>query len=245
MGRATWAVGGLAIVAVLIVTSSSAGATSPPFLARPSYAAYGGLALVGHSSATGTGTGYNRIGVAPAFNVTTGDDRQGQSSLAVRSGAFGIDVHSGLQNLSFVCGSGCANGTFLVTVDWNATWYGHLNSSCAGNASGTLVLAAVALGIQASVVDVTTRTTAGTTLLTLYSHSLLARGSASDRKTAATYLIKFNATLTKGNSYTFLTDFEAYTYAKANAAATSVCGSGAIARVGVARASVLEWAKVP
>lgn len=240
-----WSGVGLAFVGGLLLLAPVAGATSPPVTMVASYAHYGGLADVGHSSATATGHGSNTIGVAPAFAVATGIDRQGQLSLASRSGTYGIDVHSGAYNLSFTCPAACANGTAIVTVAWNTSWYVHLNTSCPGNASGTIVYAAVALGVIATVFDVTTSTTAGTISLTLYSHLLYASGVATAGKTGHVYLLKFSTTLTSGDSYTILTQFQAYTYAHAAAFPGAVCGSGAQARVGVAHATTLKYVRVP
>jgi hypothetical protein len=230
--------------ALLAVASMTSATATPPFVATPSYAAYGGLPNVGHSGVTATGTGSNTIGTPPKFLVSTGVDKQGQTSTASGSGAYGIDVNSGIYNLSFSCSVNCSTGTATVTIDWNASWYTHLTSSCPGATNGSVDLGAIAVGITSSVIDQTTSSVAGSKLLTLFTHTLLVGGTVNGGKTAHNYLIKFKAGLTKGDSYTVVTYFEAYTYAHAVSGPAAMCGSTATARVGVVTPTILESVKV-
>lgn len=245
MSRQRWGISGLAIVGAVLAVASMASATSvPPFNATPSYAAYGGLADVGHSSASGTGTGSNKIGTSPKFADATGADKQGQTSTASGTGAYGIDVHSGLYNLSFVCSAPCSTGKVTVTIDWNASWYAHLTSNCPGASNGSIQLGAIGAAITSSVIDETTGAVTGSNLTTFFSHSLLVGGAISGSRTSHTYLIKFKAGLTRGDSYTVVTYFEIYTYAHAASLPGAVCSSTATARVGVANPTYLESVSV-
>jgi hypothetical protein len=240
-----WGMSGLAVFGVVLVVASMASATAtPPFTATPSYAAYGGLANVGHSSASGSGMGSNTIGTSPTFVVSTGVDKQGQTSTASGTGAYGIDVHSGIYNLSFDCTTRCSTGTAAVTIDWNTSWYAHLTSNCPGAANGSIQLGALAAGITSSIIDETTATVVGSKLLTFFDHSLLVGGTINGGRASHNYIIKFNAALTKGDSYTVVTYFEIYTYAHAVGGLTAVCSSTSYARVGVVTPTILEWVKI-
>jgi hypothetical protein len=246
MTRVRWGMSGLAVLGAVLAVASMASATAtPPFTATPSYAAYGGLANVGHTSASGSGTGSNTIGTPPKFVVSTGADKQGQTSTASGSGAYGIDVHSGIYNLSFVCSAPCSTGTVNVAIDWNTSWYAHLTSNCPGASNGSIQLGALAAAITSSVIDETTATVAGSNLLTFFSHSLLVGGTVNGGKTSHNYFIKFKAGLTRGDSYTVVTYFEIYTYAHAvSSPAAGGCTSTATARVGVVNPTILESVKV-
>lgn len=230
--------------ALLAVASMASATATPPFTAAPSYASYGGLPNVGHSSASGSGTGSNKIGTSPTFKVSTGVDKQGQTSTASGSGTYGIDVHSGIYNLSFDCSTHCTTGTAVVSIDWNTSWYAHLTSTCAGAANGSIELGGLAAAITSSVIDETTATVAGSKLLTFFSHILLVSGTFTGGKATHSYVIKFNANLTKGDAYTVVTYFEIYTYAHAVSNPGAVCTSTASARVGVVTPTTLEWVKV-
>jgi hypothetical protein len=245
MRKVRWGISGLAVLGVVLAVASMTSATAtPPFTATPSYAAYGGLPDVGHTGASGSGTGSNTIGTAPKFVVATGIDKQGQTSTASGSGTYGIDVHSGIYNLSFVCANRCSTGNATVTIDWNASWYAHLTSNCAGASNGSIELGALAAGITSAVIDETTATVAGSTLLTFFSHILLVGSTVNGGKTSHTYVIKFTAALTKGDSYTIDSYFEIYTFAHAVSLPGAVCTSTANARVGVVTPTILESVKV-
>jgi hypothetical protein len=245
MRRTTWAVSSFALLTTLLFVANLASASaSPPFTATPSYAPYGGLAFVGHSIGFSTGTGSNKVPVAPSFKVASGRDRQSQLSQSIGSGTHSVDVYSGLENLSFFCAARCANGTYRVTVDWNVSWYAHLNSSCPGVSSGAVVLAAINMSYIASVVDETNASIAGTGLVTLYSHSLSVAGKATGGKATTPYPLKFTASLTHGSSYTIVTYFEVLTWAEAAGGVTAVCSSTANARIGVVTATTLESIKI-
>jgi len=245
MSRVRWGVSALVVLgALLAVTSVGAASAVPPFTATPSYSAYGGLPDVGHSGATASGSGSNTIGTAPKFVVSTGVDKQGQTSTASGAGAYGIDVHSGIYNLSFVCTAHCPTGNATVTIDWNVSWYAHLTSNCPGATNGSVVLGSLAAGITSSVVDETTATVAGSSLLTLFSHTLLVGGTVNGGKTTHLYVIKFKAGLVKGDSYTVVTYFEIYTFAHALSSPAASCTSTSQARVGVVTPTTLASVKV-
>jgi hypothetical protein len=248
MRQLRWGVSGFAVVGALFaVTSMTAAVATPPFTATPSYATYGGFAIVGHSSVTAIGSGSNTIGTAPHFTVATGADRQAESSSSSGSGKHAMEVFSGVQNVSFVCGGpNCANGTYITSIEWNASWYAHIGTNCPANSSGSTLYSTVALGIFASVIDQSTSpiTVAGTVTLTLFSHNLYSSGSMTNMKISHLYLLKFKTTLVKGDSYTIQTYFEAYAYTVAASPAGAVCSSTASESVGVHHPSVLEWIKV-
>jgi hypothetical protein len=245
MSKLRWGMSGLAVLGAVLAVASMASATAtPPFTATPSYAAYGGLPNVGHTGASASGTGSNSIGTPPKFVVATGVDKQGQTSTASGSGAYGIDVHSGIYNLSFVCSSPCSTGTVTVTIDWNTSWYAHLTSTCAGAANGSIELGALAAAITSSVVDESTGSVSGSNLLILFSHILLVGGTVNGGKSSHNYDIKFKAGLTKGDSYTVVTYFEIYTYAHAVSSPAAGCSSTANARVGVVTPTILESVRV-
>jgi hypothetical protein len=243
-----WGIRALAVIGTLLAVSSIATATvTPPFTATPSYAAYGGLPIVGHSSVTATGKGSNTISVAPAFAVATGADKQAATSISSGSGKHAIEVFSGVQNVSFICGGvNCSNGTFYTSIEWNASWYAHIGTTCPANSSGTTLYSTIALAIFASVIDQSTSpiSTAGTMTMTLFSHNLYSSGSMTHAKTSHLYLLKFKTTLVKGDSYTISTYFEAYSYTVAASPAGAVCSSTATERVGVLSPTILEWIKV-
>jgi len=246
MRTARWASGGLVFLGTILAVASIASATvSPPFTATPSYVPYGGLADTGTGSVTATGTGSNTVGTPPAFKATTGVDKQAESSKASGSGTYAMEVYSGVQNISFVCsGPNCVTGTFVTSVEWNASWYAHVATNCPGNSSHSIILASLAMSILLSVVDQTTSTVVGSTTHPLFNHGLAAPGAATGGKASHLYILKAKTALTKGHSYTIVTYFEAYAYAKAYGGAAAACKSIAAERVGILNPTVLEWVSV-
>ncbi len=242
MQRVTWGALGFALVGTIVLLAPLAAATSPPFTATPSFARYGGLRLTGHSVGSAVGSGSNKILSAPSFVLNTGRDRQGQESLASGSGTYSMEIYTGVQNVSFTCGSACATGSHTITIVWNVSWSIGLKTTCVGN--GSVAFAAIGLGLQAAVEASSTATVVGSKVLYLYDHGLTTSGTAVAAKKTHAYVLTFTASLTKGTSYTVETMVQSATYAEAVATAGAVCNSRATDHVGVYAPTYLDSIRV-
>ncbi len=230
--RRASAIAGLFALGAVLLLVPIAGATSPPFTAMPSYARYGGLPHIGHFALTASGSGSNRIGVGPRFNVTTGYGRSAQRSESVGLGTYSIEVWTGVENVSFTCAApGCATGKPTVYVGWNLTWTAHLNSSCPASATFAWVHSSVVLNLSALVLDLSTSpySVAAINSQTIWSHAITTPVSKSFGRTQY-YRERFKVPLVQGDSYTILAYVLATTYA--HSVAGAACGSGAVATIG-------------
>ncbi len=239
--RLAWS--GLAAMGLLVLTAPLAGATGVPFSETPSYAAFGGHADLGHQSTFLSGNGTSKIGVPAAFSVATGVARLGLHSEAGSTGNAGLQLWSGVRNVSFRCGASCTPGKQLVTIGWNLTWSAHVNSTCPSMSTLSWIHASVVVNLSAIVVDRSTSPAkvVASDSMKVYAKTLITAGAASAHRTHV-YLQTFKVPLAAGDKYQILAVVYATTYA---AALTSSCGSGAFATVGsAAHPAVLEGIRV-
>lgn len=234
MSRVPGILGGASVAALvgtvlLVLTPLAGAATTPPFVATPSYAPYGGNHYVGALVTAAVGPGSNKVPVPPTFYVATGVDRQAQRSVATTSGKYGLIVYSGVQNVSFSCGAANCSGNATVTVNWTATWHAILNSSCPGTASAPTVVASVALAIVAEVIEWTTvpSTVVGHKDVIVYHKTLFSSGGVSVGMSLAPYVLTFPATLVAGDSYTVQSWVVVATLAVGVSPAGTACSSWA------------------
>lgn len=246
--KLTLGLSGLAMAgAALILLSPLAGATSPPFVATPSYAPYGGLHFDGSKVLAATGSGYTKVVVVPTFKVSTGVVREAVRSVANASAVYGIGAHAGLENLSFGCpASSCSSGSYNVTINGTGAWGAILNSTCPGTATHPSVVANVTVAVVAEVLDQSTVPVSkvGNHTAIAYHHELFGKGKVTAGMTKIPFNIIFSASLTSGSSYTVQFWFLVSTWAAGVTPIGTACTSWASASIGTTGTTVVHWVGV-
>ena len=190
----------LGVLALLVLSTPLASATT---VVRHVAPYTGGTKIQVRDPVTqGCGAGL-KVGVAAAFNVTSGVARAQATSqskpCATSDSQSGYDGQMGLKGLNFKV---AASGTYTMTASWTLTWNASLSMSTAAANAGAQTTVEVYL--LSKVLDLTSRTNYTGSTVWVLNKDLVSAGSYAGGQTAGTWSTTVSKLpLVTGHTYAF------------------------------------------